>query len=62
MFLCIFIENDFLLFPLQIVAAYYSFSGEGNFKTEKEVLALFNQKINNNPKFRVVKDRVRLVK
>ncbi|XP_037347159.2 cell growth-regulating nucleolar protein [Pungitius pungitius] len=46
----------------KIVAAYYSFAGDGNFKKEEEVLALFNKKINNNPKFRVLKDRVRLVK
>lgn len=46
----------------QVLAAYYSFSGDGNFKTEEEVLALFNKKINNNPKFKVLKERVRLVK
>ncbi|XP_071350344.1 cell growth-regulating nucleolar protein isoform X2 [Trachinotus anak] len=46
----------------KVLAAYYSFTGDGNFKTEEEVLALFNKKINNNPKFRVLKDRVRLVK
>uniref|UniRef100_G3P3D0 Ly1 antibody reactive homolog (mouse) n=1 Tax=Gasterosteus aculeatus aculeatus TaxID=481459 RepID=G3P3D0_GASAC len=47
---------------LPILAAYYSFTGDGNFKKEEEVLALFNKKISNNPKFRVLKDRVRLVK
>ncbi|XP_026202688.1 cell growth-regulating nucleolar protein [Anabas testudineus] len=46
----------------KVLAAYYSFTGDGNFKTEEEVLALFNKKINNNPKFRILKDRVRLVK
>lgn len=46
----------------QVLAAYYSFIGDGNFKTEEEVLALFNKKINNNPKFKVLKERVRLVK
>ncbi|KAM9361688.1 cell growth-regulating nucleolar protein [Symphorus nematophorus] len=46
----------------KVLAAYYSFTGEANFKTEEDVLALFNKKINNNPKFRVLKDRVRLVK
>ncbi|XP_023283625.1 cell growth-regulating nucleolar protein [Seriola lalandi dorsalis] len=46
----------------KVLAAYYSFTGDGNFKTEEEVLVLFNKKINNNPKFRVLKDRVRLVK
>ncbi|XP_035517564.1 cell growth-regulating nucleolar protein [Morone saxatilis] len=46
----------------KVLSAYYSFTGDGNFKTEEDVLALFNKKINNNPKFRVLKDRVRLVK
>ncbi|XP_018555835.1 cell growth-regulating nucleolar protein [Lates calcarifer] len=46
----------------KVLAAYYSFTGDGNFKSEEEVLALFNKKINNNPKFRVLKDRVKLVK
>ncbi|XP_029005824.1 cell growth-regulating nucleolar protein [Betta splendens] len=46
----------------KVLAAFYSFTGDGNFKTEEEVLALFNKKINNNPKFRVLKDRVRLIK
>eukprot|EP00064_Thunnus_orientalis_P009246 superscaffoldBa00001161_g9269 len=45
----------------KVLAAYYSFTGDGNFKSEEEVLALFNKKINNNPKFRVLKDRVKLV-
>lgn len=46
----------------KVLAAYYSFTGDRNFKKEEEVLALFNQKINKNPKFRVLKDRVKLVK
>ncbi|KAK9529380.1 hypothetical protein VZT92_013478 [Zoarces viviparus] len=46
----------------KVVAAYYSFTGDRNFKKEEEVLALFNNKINSNPKFRVLKERVRLVK
>ncbi|KAM6946637.1 cell growth-regulating nucleolar protein [Lycodopsis pacificus] len=46
----------------KVVAAYYSFTGDSNFKKEEEVLALFNKKINSNPKFRVLKERVRLVK
>ncbi|XP_041811284.1 cell growth-regulating nucleolar protein [Chelmon rostratus] len=46
----------------KVLAAYYSFTGERNFKTEEDVLALFNKKINNNPKFKVLKDRVRLLK
>ncbi|XP_070815571.1 cell growth-regulating nucleolar protein [Chaetodon trifascialis] len=46
----------------KVLAAYYSFTSDRNFKTEEEVLALFNKKISNNPKFRVLKDRVRLLK
>lgn len=46
----------------KVLAAYYSFTNERNFKTEEDVLALFNKKISNNPKFRVLKDRVRLLK
>lgn len=40
----------------KVVAAYYSFTGDGNFRKEEEVLALFNKKISNNPTFRVLKD------
>ncbi|KAM4613514.1 cell growth-regulating nucleolar protein [Polymixia lowei] len=46
----------------KVLAAYYSFSGESNFKSEEELLAFLNKKINGNPKFRVLKDKVRLVK
>ncbi|KAM4582962.1 cell growth-regulating nucleolar protein [Fundulus diaphanus] len=45
----------------KVLAAYYSFTGGSNFKTEQEVLALFNKKITKNPKFRVLKDKVKLV-
>lgn len=45
----------------KVLAAYYSFTGDANFKSEEDLLALFNKKINNNPKFRVLKDRVKLV-
>ncbi|XP_037107433.1 cell growth-regulating nucleolar protein [Syngnathus acus] len=45
----------------KVLAAYFSITGDGNFKTKEEVLALFNNKISHNPKFRVLKDRVRLV-
>ncbi|XP_051505351.1 cell growth-regulating nucleolar protein-like [Myxocyprinus asiaticus] len=46
----------------KVLAAYYSFSGDTNFRSEEELLSLFNKKINNNPKFKVLKDKVRLVK
>ncbi|XP_057701459.1 transmembrane protein 128 isoform X1 [Corythoichthys intestinalis] len=45
----------------KVLAAYFSITGDGNFKKKEEVLALFNKKINNNPRFKVLKDRVRLV-
>ncbi|CAB1354185.1 unnamed protein product [Coregonus sp. 'balchen'] len=46
----------------KVLSAYYSFSGERNFKSEEELLALFNKKIKGNPKFRELKDKVRLIK
>ncbi|KAL2077514.1 hypothetical protein ACEWY4_027018 [Coilia grayii] len=46
----------------KVLAAYYSFSGDGNFRSEEELFSLFNKKISNNPKFKIVKDKVRLVK
>ncbi|XP_018590862.2 cell growth-regulating nucleolar protein [Scleropages formosus] len=46
----------------KVLAAYYAFSGEGNFRSEEELLSLFNKKVNSNSKFRVLKEKVRLVK
>ncbi|XP_017285441.1 cell growth-regulating nucleolar protein [Kryptolebias marmoratus] len=46
----------------KVLAAYYSFTGDSNIKTEAEVFALFNKKVDKNPKFRVLKDRVKLIK
>ncbi|KAF4104554.1 cell growth-regulating nucleolar protein [Onychostoma macrolepis] len=46
----------------KVLAAYYSFTGDSNFRSEEELLSLFNRKINSNPKFKILKDRVRLVK
>ncbi|XP_055016978.1 LOW QUALITY PROTEIN: cell growth-regulating nucleolar protein [Boleophthalmus pectinirostris] len=46
----------------RVVAAYYSFTGDSNYKSKEEVLAVFNQKLHKNPKFRILKDRVKLVK
>lgn len=45
----------------KVLAAYYSFSGEANFRSEEDLIALFNKKISKNPKFRLLKDKVRLV-
>ncbi|XP_077051825.1 cell growth-regulating nucleolar protein [Siphateles boraxobius] len=46
----------------KVLAAYYSFTGDGNYRSEEELLSLFNKKINNNPKFKTLKEKVRLVK
>lgn len=46
----------------KVLAAYYSFTGDGNFRKEEEVLAIFNKKVTKNPKFRVLKEKVRLIK
>uniref|UniRef100_A0A8C6Q0D3 Ly1 antibody reactive homolog (mouse) n=1 Tax=Nothobranchius furzeri TaxID=105023 RepID=A0A8C6Q0D3_NOTFU len=45
----------------KILAAYYAFTGDRNLKTEEDLLVLFNKKVNKNPKFRVLKDRVKLL-
>uniref|UniRef100_A0A3P9KJP5 Cell growth-regulating nucleolar protein n=1 Tax=Oryzias latipes TaxID=8090 RepID=A0A3P9KJP5_ORYLA len=44
----------------KVLAAYYSFTGERNFKTEEQLISTFNKKISKNPKFRVLKDQVKL--
>lgn len=54
------VKSLFLFF--QVLAAYYTFTGDGNFRKEEEVLAIFNKKVTKNPKFRVLKERVRLIK
>ncbi|KAF3856036.1 hypothetical protein F7725_016759 [Dissostichus mawsoni] len=46
----------------KVLSAYYTFTGDGNFRKEEEVLAIFNKKVTKNPKFRVLKERVRLIK
>ncbi|KAG7462099.1 hypothetical protein MATL_G00199060 [Megalops atlanticus] len=46
----------------KVLAAYCSFTGDGNHRSEEELLSLFNKKVNNNPKFRILKEKVRLVK
>lgn len=45
----------------KVLAAYYSFSGDGNFRSEEELFSTFNKKL-SGPKFKVLKDKVRLVK
>ncbi|NXY22147.1 LYAR protein, partial [Atrichornis clamosus] len=45
----------------KVIAQYYAVAGEHH-KTEEDILVTFNKKVNNNPKFRVLKDKVKLVK
>ncbi|XP_066488487.1 cell growth-regulating nucleolar protein [Tiliqua scincoides] len=46
----------------KVVAQYYAVMGDHHHKSEKDVWALFNKKVNSNPKFRVLKEKVKLVK
>ncbi|NXM01119.1 LYAR protein, partial [Tyrannus savana] len=46
----------------KVIAQYYAVAGEQQHKSEEEILVTFNKKVNNNPKFKVLKDRVKLVK
>ncbi|XP_028657659.1 cell growth-regulating nucleolar protein [Erpetoichthys calabaricus] len=46
----------------KVLAQYYAVTGEHNHKTDEELNSLFNKKIKNNPKFRLLKERVILVK
>ncbi|NWW35565.1 LYAR protein, partial [Panurus biarmicus] len=45
----------------KVIAQYYAVAGEHH-KTEEDILVIFNKKVNKNPKFRVLKDKVKLVK
>ncbi|XP_053560118.1 cell growth-regulating nucleolar protein [Bombina bombina] len=45
----------------KVIAQYYAVSSVQH-KSEEELLATFNKKIRNNPKFKVFKDRVKLLK
>ncbi|XP_020668967.2 cell growth-regulating nucleolar protein isoform X1 [Pogona vitticeps] len=45
----------------KVLAHYYAVAG-GHHKSEEEILALFNKKVSNNPKFRVLKEKVKLLK
>ncbi|NXT08515.1 LYAR protein, partial [Prunella fulvescens] len=45
----------------KVIAQYYAIAGEHH-RTEEEILVIFNKKVNNNPKFKVLKDKVKLVK
>ncbi|NXY08501.1 LYAR protein, partial [Pteruthius melanotis] len=54
-------EISFKKLRKKVIAQYYAVAGERH-KTEEEILVTFNKKVNNNPKFRVLKDKVKLVK
>ncbi|NXT41541.1 LYAR protein, partial [Pelecanoides urinatrix] len=45
----------------KVIAQYYAVAGEHH-KSEEDILVLFNKKVNNNPKFKVLKDKVKLLK
>ncbi|OCT99344.1 cell growth-regulating nucleolar protein [Xenopus laevis] len=45
----------------KVLAHYYAVSSKHH-KSEKDLLIAFNKKIRNNPKFRVLKERVKLLK
>ncbi|NWS93935.1 LYAR protein, partial [Mionectes macconnelli] len=46
----------------KVIAQYYAVAGEQQHRSEEEIFVIFNKKVNNNPKFKVLKDRVKLVK
>ncbi|XP_015276665.1 PREDICTED: LOW QUALITY PROTEIN: cell growth-regulating nucleolar protein [Gekko japonicus] len=45
----------------KVLAQYYAVTGDQH-KPEVEILALFNKKVNSNPKFKVLKEKVKLLK
>ncbi|XP_061848671.1 cell growth-regulating nucleolar protein [Colius striatus] len=45
----------------KVIAQYYAVAGEHH-KSEEDILVTFNKKVNNNPKFKVLKDKVKLLK
>ncbi|NXD06462.1 LYAR protein, partial [Nothocercus nigrocapillus] len=45
----------------KVIAQYYAVAGEHH-KSEEDILVIFNKKVSNNPKFKVLKDKVKLLK
>ncbi|XP_010226301.1 PREDICTED: cell growth-regulating nucleolar protein [Tinamus guttatus] len=45
----------------KVIAQYYAVAGEPH-KSEEDILVIFNKKVSNNPKFKVLKDKVKLLK
>ncbi|XP_051866262.1 cell growth-regulating nucleolar protein [Pristis pectinata] len=46
----------------KVLSQYYTEIGDSNYKSEEELQATFIKKINCNPKFKVLKDKVKLLK
>lgn len=49
------------LFPVKVLAQYHTVTGDRH-KSEEELVVIFNKKISRNPTFRVLKDKVKLLK
>ena len=47
---------------LQVIAEYKARGGENKSLTDNEIRALFDKKLNSNPKFKVRKDRAKLLR
>ncbi|XP_030048457.1 cell growth-regulating nucleolar protein [Microcaecilia unicolor] len=45
----------------KVLAQYYSVAGDSLYKSEDDLMATFNKKVRNNPKFRVLKEKVKLL-
>ncbi|XP_006016835.1 cell growth-regulating nucleolar protein isoform X1 [Alligator sinensis] len=45
----------------KVLAQYHAVAGEHH-KTQEDLLVIFNKKVNNNPKFKVLKEKVKLLK
>ncbi|XP_039396479.1 cell growth-regulating nucleolar protein isoform X1 [Mauremys reevesii] len=45
----------------KVLSQYHAVSGEHH-KSQEDLLVIFNKKVNNNPKFKVLKDKVKLMK
>ncbi|XP_054855332.1 cell growth-regulating nucleolar protein [Eublepharis macularius] len=56
-------DNEISLKKLRkkVLAQYYAVASDHH-KSEEEILALFNKKVNSNPKFKVLKEKVKLLK
>jgi len=50
-----------LFFFVKVLAQYYVVTNEHH-KSEEELLTIFNKKISKNPTFKLLKDKVKLLK